>query len=208
MPGSNATDIWLFGIDVSHYQGTIDWAEVKAGPTNFAFIKATESGDSIDPLFAQNWAGAEGLDRGAYHFFQPGVSGATQAENFLKAWKPAKGDLLPVLDLETLGGASQAELLSEVDAWMSAVTEAIGGKLPILYTDPGFWPQIGNPTQYSDHPLWVADYTEAKQPTLPDGWTTYAVWQYSDTGSVKGVSGNCDVDLFNGGPDAITTIKL
>lgn len=200
--------IFLFGIDVSHYQGDIDWATVKAGPTNFVFMKASEGATFKSPAFARNWSGAEGLHRGAYHFFRPSVPGAAQAANFLSVWKPQKGDLLPVLDLEDFDGSSLPGYLSDIGEWMAAVSRAIGGKLPIVYTAAAFWQKIGNPTAYASHPLWVANYTQAAGPRLPAGWSDYTIWQYSDTGQVEGISGNCDVNLFNGGPDDIASIML
>src|SRR5262245_49797633 len=88
------------GVDVSHYDGTIDWAKVKAAGIDFAFMKATENLNFVDPTFATNWtnAGTAGVIRGAYHFFRASVDGAKQAEFFVQTTGlPEPGDLPPVI---------------------------------------------------------------------------------------------------------------
>ena len=203
MPG-----VLTFGIDVSHHNGKIDWAKVAASPTNFVFMKATEKDNFISPAFATNWGAAKGLKRGAYHFFRPGVSGAAQAAHFLGAYSPAKGDLLPALDIEDFDGSSKPAFAKEVRTWLDAVASALGGKLPFIYTSASFWAKIGNPAGFGNHPLWVAHYTSATKPNLPKGWNDYTIWQYSQTGSVDGIKGGCDVNLFNGDPSQLAKFLL
>ena len=109
---------WVLGLDVSHYQGTVDWASVLRQGYRFAFIKATEGTTWTDPEFSANWAGAKGagLLRGAYHYYEPGDDPGQQADFFLNTVWPhggqpllAPGDLPPVLDIETTGSQSAAE---------------------------------------------------------------------------------------------------
>ena len=200
--------IFTFGIDVSHHQGKIDWDRVKAGPPQFVFMKATEHTGFVSKAFAGNWAAAKGLLRGAYHFFRPSIDGAAQADHFLNTWKPAKGDLLPVLDVEDFDGSSKAKFVGDLHAWIGRISGAIGGKPPILYTTASFWRKIGNPGGFERLPLWVAHYTNAAGPNLPKGWSDYAFWQYSQTGKVDGVKTDCDVNLFNGDPSQLARFTI
>lgn len=185
------------GIDVSHYQGAVDWQAVAGAGIAFAFAKATEGVDWVDPQLAANWAGMQvaGLVRGAYHFFEPNDDAASQAQNFLANVQLAPGDLPPVLDVETTGGVSDAELWSGVATWLQLVEQATG-RQPILYTAPGFWNSHEPDLALTRYPLWLADY--AAQPTLPKGWTSWLFWQHSQSGSVAGVTGAVDLDLFSG----------
>lgn len=185
------------GIDVSHYQGVVDWQEVAQNGMAFAFAKATEGITYVDPQLAANWEGirAAGLVRGAYHFFEPNDDATQQATHFLSTVQLAPGDLPPVLDVETTGGVSDTEIWSGVTSWLQAVGQATG-RQPILYTSPGFWSSHAPDLALTQYPLWLADY--ADQPTLPDGWTSWLFWQYSQSGSCPGVTGAVDLDVFSG----------
>lgn len=185
------------GIDVSHFQGTVDWKQVAQAGMSFAFAKATEGITYTDPQFATNWAGMQsaGLLRGAYHFFEANDDATSQAQHFLATVQLAAGDLPPVLDVETTAGMSDSQIWSGVSTWLQIVEQETG-RQPILYTAPGFWNTHEPHLALTSYPLWLADY--AAQPTLPDGWTTWLFWQHSQTGSVAGVTGSVDLDLFNG----------
>lgn len=185
------------GIDVSHYQGAIDWNQVAQAGMAFAFIKATEGTSDIDPQFQTNWSGATaaGLLRGAYHFYQPGADPQQQAESFLSVVHPRAGDLPPVLDVETPGEAS--EIIAGIRVWLAAVEQA-SGKTPILYTNPSFWAGLGaGASGFGRFPLWIADYG-VESPTVPEGWPSWTFWQFSESGSVSGIQGAVDLDLFQG----------
>ncbi len=188
----------LPGIDVSHYQGTIDWNQVRSVGTQFAFIKALEGITSTDPQFQANWRGAKaaGLLCGAYHFYLPGDDPTQQAEAFLSTYQPSPGDLPPVLDIETTNGQSTSVVVQGIQAWLSAV-EAKVGVPPILYTDPSFWKSLGAGQQFSGYPLWIADYG-VSTPAVPAGWKNWTFWQTSQSGSVAGVTGAVDLDVFQG----------
>jgi lysozyme len=185
------------GIDVSHYQGVVDWQQVAQAGMAFAFTKATEGITFVDPQFAANWSGIQtaGLVRGAYHFFEPNDDATQQAQHFLATVQLAPGDLAPVLDVETTGGVSDSQLWSAVATWLQLVEETTG-RQAILYTAPAFWNSHAPDLTLTRHPLWLADY--APQPTLPNGWTSWLFWQYSQSGSVSGVTGAVDLDVFSG----------
>jgi lysozyme len=185
------------GIDVSHYQGTVDWRQVKAVGIQFAFAKATEGVTLLDPEFATNWAGmkAAGILRGAYHFFEPNDDAGQQAAFFLSTVQLESGDLPPVLDVET-AAANSAQLWQGVQAWLDQV-EAATGVRPILYLNKNFANENAAPASLAAYPLWLAQY-EVEIPTVPDGWTTWLLWQYSQSGTLDGVSGSVDLDQLNG----------
>lgn len=190
-------DAIVRGIDVSRWQGTIDWNAVAGDDVGFAFIKATEGGDYTDPRFTANWAGARQARvlRGAYHFYRPQTSAAKQAEHFLRTVALAPGDLPPVLDVEVTDGASPDSIARGLRTWLQAVERATGRR-PIIYTRASFWTaSVG--AALPEYPLWVAHYG-VSAPNLPSGWPSWTLWQFSDEGRVAGISGNVDLDWFNG----------
>jgi lysozyme len=181
------------GIDVSHYQGRIDWRAVEADGIGFAYMKATEGGSFVDPAFARNWAaaGETRIVRGAYHRFRARRDGVAQASHFLSVVSLRDGDLPPVLDVEATDGVSDARLVREVRAWLAEV-ERRTGKRPIVYTKPGFRrAHLG--TALDDYPLWIAEYG-VDSPSV-DPWH---FWQHSERGRVAGITHEVDLDHFNG----------
>ena len=197
------------GIDVSHWQNTIDWTKVAGAGKRFAYIKASESTDFVDPLFYQNrsQARAAGLYVGAYHFAQPSTTAGdavAEADHFIAVAAPAKGDLLPVLDLERTGGLSSGALTAWVQGYMGRILSRTGVHA-VIYVSPSFWKNyMGDTTWFSlngFNVLWVAHWTTASSPTVPggnwggDGWT---FWQYTSDGVVPGISGRVDMNRYNG----------
>jgi len=146
------------GVDVSRYQGTINWSAVKNDGVHFAFIKATEGGDLTDPTFARNWRNSKraGVIRGAYHFYRPGTDPARQARHFLRTVRLSAGDLPPVLDVEVHGGIGSTRLQRGVRTWLRIVEEETG-KRPIVYTNPGFARRLAG-GDFRRHALWIAHY--------------------------------------------------
>jgi len=185
------------GIDVSHFQGIVNWQQVAQAGMAFAFAKATDGITYTDPDLATNWAGiqAAGLLRGAYHFFEPNDDATAQAQHFLTTVKLVPGDLPPVLDVEITGGVSNEQIWSGVSTWLQIVEQATG-RQPILYTAPGFWNAHQPDLTLTSYPLWLADY--AIQPKLPTGWSSWLLWQHSQSGTVAGVTGSVDLDQFSG----------
>jgi GH25 family lysozyme M1 (1,4-beta-N-acetylmuramidase) len=187
------------GIDVSYWQEKIDWTKVAAGSTDFAFIRAYYGSEFKDPRFDENWAAAKaaGIPRGAYQYFRPGQDPMKQAQKMIAAIASDPGELPPVLDVESTDGLSATAVRQRMQTWLDAVEVATGAK-PIIYSAAFMQNTVG--TGFSDYPLWVANYTKLC-PLLPNGWTEWKFWQYTDTGKVNGVVGNVDRNEFNGSLD-------
>lgn len=186
----------LHGIDVSHYQGRVDWAKVAAAGVVFAYAKATGGLTFVDPQFATNAAAAPaaGLHFGAYHFFLPADDPTEQAEHFLSVAKPGTGTLPPVLDIEKTDGASD-DLARKAVTWLEHVKEKTGCT-PLVYASTAFYnSHLG--AALSDYPLYLADY--AKSPTVPRDAGTFVLWQHSQKGTVSGIAGHVDLDLYEAG---------
>jgi lysozyme len=191
----------VHGIDVSEFQGTIKWASVKSAGKDFAVIRVSDGTGHLDPFFASNWknAKAAGVAVGAYQFFRPEEDPTVQADlmlSHLSSVGYGAGDLPPVLDVEVTDGVSSATIAARVNTWLQHV-KAKTGRLPSVYTSPGYWGGIGNPTPSPLPYLWVANWG-VSCPTLPPAWGRLRIWQYSDSGSVSGISGAVDLDEYNG----------
>ncbi len=186
------------GIDISHYQGTIDWSELSQQDIDFVFVKATEGTSLVDAQFDAHWAGAKeaGIARGAYHFFHPDLDGAAQAEHFLSHVDYEKGDLPPVLDLELTDEASAARIQRESLEWCKAV-EAAWGVKPIVYTLPHYANSYLD-SKLKRYPLWVVDVAWLPWPRDAEGWPKWTFWQRSHHGSMPGIEGDVDLNVFNG----------
>jgi lysozyme len=191
-----ATGVTTEGVDVSHWDGSVNWAAVKAAGVRFAFAKATEGTGTVDNTFATNWAGmkAQGIIRGAYHFFHPGESASAQASLVADTVGALGADDLPIVcDLETTDGVSSSSIVSAAVAFLQDVTK-LTGKQAMLYASPGFLSSWGGLTNY---PLWVANYG-VSCPTMPSGFSGWNIWQSSESGTVSGIGSNVDIDAFNG----------
>jgi lysozyme len=188
------------GVDVSKWQGAVNWTKVKAAGIEFAFVRLSDGTNTRDSQFNANWANskAAGVIRGAYQFFRPGQSVNTQADMMIDAigtYTP--GDLPPVIDVEDDGGLAPATVASRVRQWVDRVQAALG-VTPIVYTGKYFWrDEVGGPASFKPNPLWIAQYTSLC-PDIPAPWTRWTFWQYTDSGSVNGISGPVDTNRFNG----------
>ncbi|KAK7044879.1 secreted hydrolase [Favolaschia claudopus] len=193
------------GIDVSHFQATVNWANVKASGVSFAYIKATEGTTFIDSTFSSKYTGATnaGLIRGGYHFAHPDTSsGATQAKFFLAHGGGWSGDgiTLPgALDIEYNPSGAECYGLSHsaMVSWISdfsSTYHAATTRYPVIYTTTDWWTTCtGNSAAFgSNNPLWIAHYASSIG-TVPAGWSFATFWQYADSGPNPG-----DQDLFNG----------
>jgi lysozyme len=193
-----ATGSVVQGVDVSDYQGSITWSSVKSAGIDFAIARISDGSD-LDTEFATNWSGmaSAGLVRGAYQYFEPGEDPTTQANIVISAvGKLGSGDLPVTADMETTGGQSAATIVSNLQTWASAV-QAGTGKTPMIYTAEGYWDSDVASSAFGSDPLWVANWG-VTCPDLATGWSSWEVWQYSDSGSVGGISGGVDLDEFNG----------
>jgi len=188
------------GIDVSHHQGAIDWAAVAAAGIDFAYLKATEGGDWVDPRFETNWreAGAQrGLLRGAYHFFTFCRPGDEQARNFI-ATVPASTDALPpAVDFEIGGNCSRRppreELLDELRLFLSQVEDHFGRRPLIYVTRDAHEAYLQG--ELPEHPIWARDLF--RRPPYPEG-RPWLVWQFHNRGRVRGIDGPVDLNAFAG----------
>ncbi|MEL7116886.1 MAG: GH25 family lysozyme [Pseudomonadota bacterium] len=192
------------GIDVSHWQGSVDWSAVKGSGVDFGIAKATEGVNTVDSEFAANWSGMgdAGILRGAYHFYTVGKDPQAQADHFMSVVTLGSGDLPPTVDIETesAGAESDANLIKDLHTFLDLLKQNYGAD-PFIYTGPGFW-NAHFDDSFSGYPLWVAEYG-VSQPKPVTGWTYWTIWQHSQTGSVPGVAGNVDLDTFNGGLDQL-----
>jgi len=194
------------GIDVSHNNGTIDWENVAAADVSFAFAKATEGETFRDPKFNANYTEMKDnrIIRGAYHFFRPNKDARKQAENFLKLVQAlGPGDLPPSLDVEVNDDKRASEIIAGVQLWIDTVGQALNCE-PIIYTSASFWnSNLDGTSQFAEFPLWVAHYTSKPQPNIPQGFTKYTIWQFSEKGAVSGVGGDVDLNRYNGTMDEL-----
>lgn len=183
------------GIDISHHQGLIDWNGVLESDVDFAYIKATEATGHIDSYFFYNWrqSKAMAIYRGAYHFFSMEVSGREQAEYFISVVPLDEDALPPVIDLEVSLNSDRDEVLREVGV-MSGLLEEHYGKKPIIYMDLNVYEAFIEDGSL-DNPIWIREIYFP--PTLEHSleWT---FWQYSDRGSIKGIRGPVDQDVYRG----------
>ncbi|MCQ2112788.1 MAG: glycoside hydrolase family 25 protein [Bacteroidaceae bacterium] len=188
------------GIDISHYQGEIDWDKVACTtiggvPIRFVIVKATEGTDMLDEFFNQNFFQArhKGILRGAYHFFNPSSDPRRQAVYYCRMVQLEDDDLVPVLDVEKTGNLTPERLQKAVKVWMDYV-ENHYGVTPILYTSSSFRREYLNSPDFDKYPYWIAHYY-VKQPKYQGRWY---FWQHSDRAHVDGIKGHVDVNLFNG----------
>ena len=188
------------GIDVSKWQGHIDWDPVADAGIRFAFIRVNHGLADVDEQFDANWSEARrvGILRGAYQYFQPNDDATAQAQLLLSLMGELQpDDMPPVLDVEEADGESAASIQQKIHQWSDVVEAAIGRK-PIIYTAKYFWQDgVGAPADFVDQPLWVANYG-VDCPLIADPWPRWDFWQYSSTGSIPGISGNVDRDHWNG----------
>jgi lysozyme len=190
------------GVDISRYQRRINWDTVKARENiDFVFIKATEGRDYIDSSFCHNWEELRrtGMRRGAYHFFRSYGCGDEQASHFLSTVEMLPGDLVPVLDIETTDGMSEAVIAQEADIWLKTVEQRLKVK-PIIYTNQFFYDRYLS-GRFDEYPLWVARYS-GQMPVMKNS-KAWHIWQYSNNGVVRGIPARVDMNLFFGTPEML-----
>ena len=191
------------GIDVSYWQGDIDWNKVHDAGIQFAYIKATEGGDYLDPKFLDNWYAAKkaGMARGAYHFIYWCRPASEQALWFEQNVPQDPEALPPVLDLEwnhqsktCPGKISRKLALKKIKIILDAM-EAHTGKQPIIYTDPIFHRDVLQGA-FRNYHFWLRSV--AAEPDDVYGQRSWAFWQFTTTGKVPGIDGKVDRNIYNG----------
>lgn len=188
------------GIDISHYQGNIDWDALSNDPhAGFVYIKATEGVDLVDNTYQKNVNEAKrhGMKVGSYHFFRANTSAREQFNNFKRNFDPQKQDLLPVVDVEVMpGGMSKSKFDSCLQELLNLMEKEYGKK-PMIYTGKNFYNKHFHGTSFaSNYKFWIATYAD-EQPVLNSN-DDYLIWQYSAKGRVKGIKGHVDMNKFVG----------
>ncbi|WP_181705255.1 glycoside hydrolase family 25 protein [Chthonobacter rhizosphaerae] len=195
----------VHGIDVSYYQEEIDWMAVRNAGTTFAWIKATEGGDWLDPKFAQNYmaAGAAGLARGAYHFYYFCRPVEDQIAWFIRNVPVDPTALPPVLDMEWNSESKtcryrppRAEVHANMRKWLTAI-EAHYGKRPVIYSTVDFY-RDRLAGAFGDYHIWLRSV--AGHPSVRYGDRKWHFWQHTATGRIPGIRGNVDRNVFFGSP--------
>lgn len=185
------------GIDVSHYDGEVDWAAVRAAGVDFAYIKASDGKGLVDPLFQKNWVASQkaGIPRGAYHFFHPQQDVTLQLKLFQGMLKADSGELPPVIDVEEYKAEYDedcAALQDKLGAFVDGVKSGLG-RPPMIYTNTPTWNKhFCGTDRFASLPLWLAEYSVRLEPHVPNGWGRWDFWQYSEEGRVPGVKTNVD----------------
>lgn len=184
------------GIDVSHYQGKIDWDKVTDNPKyRFAYIKATEGQDNTDEFFGENWSSARknGLLIGAYHFFTTQSTGEQQADHFIDIVPNENSNLPPVIDIEIDLNHNAQKIQTELTIMSNKLEEYYHQK-PILYVTYSTFKTYVS-TGFEDHEIWIRDII--KYPTLQDQ-TPWTFWQYNNRGRIPGIDAYVDINVFSG----------
>lgn len=192
----------VHGVDVSRWQGDINWAKLRTQGANFAYIKATDGGDHLDPMFKKNWRRADeaGLKRGAYHFFYWCRTAGEQADWFIRNVPRDPSALPPVIDVEWNGESSckrrpsPERVREKMHVFMDKL-ERHYGQRPIIYTAPDFY-RDNLQGAFPNHPFWLRSVAAHPSKVYPG--RKWVFWQYSGSGLSHGVDGRIDLNVFNG----------
>jgi lysozyme len=187
------------GIDVSRYQGSVDWRAVRASGVALALVRVSDGTAVLDAQFPAHWAGARaaGVLRGAYQYFRPAQDPVAQAQLVLAQLGADRGELPPALDVEDDGGLDPPAVEAAIRTWV-AVIEPVIRRPPILYTGAYFWRDAVGGADLTASPLWHAQYTDAPCPTIAAPWRAWMLWQHTDRGTVPGIAGPVSLSRFNG----------
>ncbi|WP_411699070.1 GH25 family lysozyme [Conyzicola sp.] len=201
------------GVDVSSYQGTIDWPALASENIDFAIIKSTEGSSAVDSRFAENWSAAGDTDLlvGAYHFMSFDSEGATQAQNVIDTVPDAPGSLPVTVDVEFYGDyfelpPTQTRVRDILDPLLAELEDHYGSP-PIIYATPEAYDRYIRDA-YPDNPIWIRSV--AVPPQMSDGrdWT---FWQYSHRDRLRGYDGEetfIDMNVFTGSLDELTALAI
>ena len=199
----------VHGIDISHYQGNVNWKMLKQTrqgqfPIQFIFMKATEGGDFSDKRFVANFdsAKAHGFIRGAYHFYNPKTDVNKQADFFINSVKLEPGDLPPVLDIEKKG-KDMKKLQADLKHWLRRVESHYGVK-PIIYASYKFKTKYLNDSVFNSYPYWIAHYYVDSVAYKGD----WKFWQHTDVGTLPGIKEQVDLNIFNGGMEGLDALRI
>ncbi len=197
--GGASNSAQAFGVDVSHWNGTIDWQSLAQSGVTFAFVKAFEGIHWPDPKFQANITGAHaaGILCGAYHVFTPNEDGRAQASCFCQAVRGHNLPLPLVLDLEGDTPTQHPDKDTygpQALAWLEAVQDEFN-QTPMVYANPSTWSTFLS-SKFAEYPYWQAQYVD--HPTPPAGAPEWTFWQYSQSGRLSGIDGDADLDRYQG----------
>lgn len=199
----------VYGLDISHHQGEIDWTELKKhnpkdSPVSFIYMKASEGSDHKDPRFEENWSGAKknGFTRGAYHYFGTHSTGLAQANWFIKNVKLEKGDLPPMVDVEEKP-ENKTLFMQELKIFIAKIEEHYGVK-PIIYSGKKYKARYLDDRYFDRFPTWIAHYY-VDSLEVEQNWT---FWQCSDKGRLPGIGRKVDINIFNGEPLKLESLRI
>ena len=194
------TGSYIYGIDVSEYQGVINWKSVSkindGHQINFVIVRSTAGKNKRDRFFTSNFREAKKYNfiRGAYHYFRPNENSLEQANNYIKNVKLASGDLPPILDIEKISSVqSLKRLKTGIKNWLEIIEDHYGIK-PIIYTGANYFNDHLK-DEFTNYIIWIANYNKVEDPLRNQNWS---FWQFSDNGTVIGIKGPVDLDLFKG----------
>lgn len=200
------TEDTLRGIDVSHYNGNVDWEEVASKGNHFAYAKCTEGTRFVDPKFAKNWSGMKEarIARGAYHFYSASEDPRKQADIFTSTvGEITMNDLPPMLDLEGIqtgtGGLSKDVYMNNVLLWLELIEDHYK-RIPVIYTNNPFANAYLTRSEFAKYPLWIAEYGPIAR--VPRTWKSegekWLIWQHTSREKMTGINGTVDGDLLVG----------
>lgn len=186
------------GIDVSHWEGKIDFRKVKEAGIRIVYIKSTQGSDIVDPEFERNYRDAdrEGLCIGFYHYVTAGniEEAREEAAFFYEKIRDKNQHARPAMDFEQFGSLSREEI-RDISAQFLRDIESSFGHRPAIYSDASNASDIFDDDRLREYPLWIAQYGVSR-PDMENPWRRWSGWQYTDRGRVKGISGRVDRDYF------------
>lgn len=198
-----------FGIDVSEYQGEINWHQLKKIDSTvliqFVLIRATAGKNKVDKKFHYNFESAKNKNfiRGAYHYYRPNENSIRQAQLFIKTVQLEKGDLPPVLDIENLPKTQSIDSLKVgLKRWLNVIENHYKVK-PIIYTGENYYDNFLK-NDFQDYTFWIANYSKTFHQLEPD----YKFWQFTESAKVKGINHKVDLNVFNGNKNQLEKILI
>lgn len=204
-----AHDHLTFGLDVSQYQGKINWEAIDSVENNFklhyVLIRASAGNNKVDSHYKTNWKAAkkQKLIRGAYHYYRPNENSIEQAENFIKTVQLSKGDLPPVLDIEQLPkNQSIANLKKGLQRWLDKVETHYKVK-PIIYTGEKYYENFLK-EEFEGYTFWIANYNFFVD-EIKDDWL---FWQFTEKATIEGIDEKVDLNIYNGTPKMLQYLTI
>jgi lysozyme len=198
----------VVGIDVSQYQGNINWNEldsVENKKIGFVFVRASVGNDFIDSSFETNWKQAKKkkIIRGAYHYYRPNENSKLQAQNFIKTVQLKKGDLPPVLDIEKLPNNQSIDSLKiGIKRWLTIIDNHYNVK-PIIYSGEKYYNSFLK-EDFKEYTFWIANYNPWVN-EINDNWL---FWQFTEKAVIKGIKEKVDINLYNGTPKMLNYLII